>query len=90
MRYGLIAARNLPDLRGLLPNSKVKFAVLALKNDTNLGGLHGVGLSHKNRFSNFRLFAPTLKGEKAKSLKLPLGVGANFSDFCLFERILLL
>jgi hypothetical protein len=35
------------------------------------GTLHNIGLSPKNRFSNFRLFAPTLKGEKAKSLKLP-------------------
>ena len=42
------------------------------------------GLSPKSRFSNFRLFAPTLKGEKAEIAKTPLRVGANFSSFCLF------
>jgi len=45
------------------------------------------GLSPKSRFSNFRLFAPTLKGEKAKIAKTPLRVGANFSGFCLFGLI---
>jgi hypothetical protein len=45
------------------------------------------GLSHKNRFSNFRLFCPNPKGRKGKIAKTPFRAGVNFSDFRLFGLI---